>query len=155
MIIYGWGKDLKQVAYAGVEKCPNCKNYGHFWICEHSSHATLYFIKVAKWNKKVLYMCEICKQGWEIEEAAKEDAIKRTIGLPTGDQCLQIWTRLESAVNAALTGGGEKGKEETVQLIRNAITATAKELKATYQDDQVGYVAGRFIAYLSDQDRPQ
>jgi hypothetical protein len=102
MIIYGWGKDLKQVAYAGIEKCPNCKNYGHFWICEHSSHAKLYFIKVAKWNKKLLYMCQTCERGWEIEESAKEDAIKRTIALPTGEQALQMWTRLDSAVNDAL-----------------------------------------------------
>jgi hypothetical protein len=154
MIIYGWGKDLKQVAYAGIEKCPNCKNYGHFWICEHSSHAKLYFIKVAKWNKKLLYMCETCERGWEIEETAKEDAIKRTIALPTGEQALQMWTRLNSAVNNALTGAGELAQEETVRLIINVITETVKELKATYQEDHVGYVAGRFIAYLQDQDRP-
>jgi len=154
MIIYGWGKDLKQVAYAGIEKCPNCKNYGHFWICEHSSHAKLYFIKVAKWNKKLLYMCQTCERGWEIEESAKEDAIKRTIALPTGEQALQMWTRLNSAVNDALTGVGD-GQEETVRLITNVIIATVKEFKNTYQEDHVGYVAGRFIAHLQDQDRPQ
>jgi hypothetical protein len=154
MIIYGWGKDLRQVAYAGIEKCPNCKNYGHFWICEHSSHAKLYFIKVAKWNKKLLYMCETCERGWEIEDSAKEDAIKRTIGLPTGQQCMEMLTRLNSAVNNALTGAGAEGQEETGRLIGNVFTEAVKELKRSYQEDHVGYVAGRFIAYLQDQDRP-
>ena len=155
MIIYGWGKDLKQVAYAGIEKCPNCKNYGHFWICEHSSHAKLYFIKVAKWNKQLLYMCETCERGWEIEEAAKEDVIRRTIGLPTGEQALQMWTRLNSAVINALTGPGKQEQEDSVLLITNVVSATVKGLEATYQEDHVRYVAGRFIAYLQDQDLPQ
>jgi hypothetical protein len=41
------------------------------------------------------------------------------------------------------------------RLITNVITATVNELKAVYQEDHVGYVGGRFIAYLQDQDRPQ
>lgn len=155
MIIYGWGKGLKHVAYAGIEKCPHCKNFGHFWVCEHSSHATLYFFKVAKWNKKLVCMCETCEHGWEIEPAHQADVLKRTIGLPTGEQCTQIWARLNGAVNQALTTGGERGSEETVRLISQAIAETVQALNAQYQEDHVAYVASRFVAYLQDPDRPQ
>jgi hypothetical protein len=154
MIVYGWGKDLKKVAYSGIEKCPNCKNYGHFWVCEHSWHAKLYFVKVAKWNKRLLYMCDTCKRGWEIEESAREDAIKRTIGLPTLEQCLELWNRLNSDVNNALTAAAVQGQEQTVRVIGSAINETVKDLRGKYQEDHVGYVTSRFIAYLEDQDRP-
>lgn len=155
MIIYGWGKDLTQVAYAGIEKCPHCKNFSHFWICEHSSHASLYFIKVMKWNKKLLLMCQTCERGWEVEEAQKEDVLKRTIGLPSVEQCAKMWTRLNASVNQALSGDGEKGTEETVRRITNAITETVQELKATFQEDHVAYMTSRFVAYLQDPERPQ
>jgi len=155
MIIYGWGKDVKQVAYAGIEKCPHCKNHGHFWICEHSSHATLYFIKVAKWSKKLLYMCATCERGWELDESVREEAIKRTIGLPTEEQCLQMWSRLDSASSKALTASREMANDQTIQMLGDAIAATVEELKAMHQEDHVTYVAGRFVAFLRDQDRPR
>jgi hypothetical protein len=155
MIIYGWGKDLTQVAYAGIEKCPNCKNYSHFWVCEHSSHASLYFIKVARWNKKLLFMCQTCERGWEIDAARKEEVLQRTVSLPSVEQCGDMWSRLNASVNKSLVGVGETGKEETVLLISNAITEAVKELKATYQEDHVAYVVSRFIANLQDPDRPK
>lgn len=154
MIIFGWGKDLKQVAYAGIEKCPNCKNYTNFWICEHSSNATLYFVKVAKWKKKLLYMCETCDRGWEIEEAAKEETIRRTIGLPTREHSVEIWSRLVSAIHAAQTPADEQRHEEILRLVENAIITTVDELKSTYLEHDVDYVAARFIAYLQDPDAP-
>ena len=51
MIIYGWGKDIKKIAYAGISRCLNCGNFSHFWVCEQASYASLYFVKLVKWNK--------------------------------------------------------------------------------------------------------
>jgi len=155
MLIYGWGKDLKDVAYAGIEKCPQCKNWSHFYICEHSSHASLYFIRVAKWSKKWVYVCKVCSHGWEVEEGKKDELIRQTVYLPSQEQCLQMWTRYDKAVSEALDRGTDKGQEAVVSLIREAITATLDALKETHQDDHARYVAQRYVAFLQDQDTPK
>jgi hypothetical protein len=153
MIIYGWGKDLKQVAYAGIDKCPNCKNYGHFWLCEHSSHASLYFIKVVRWNKKLLYMCQTCERGWEIDEKAGNEAIERTIRLPSPEQCVTMWTRLDTAVSRAVDYPIAVGGQSAITPLSAAIGKTIEELKTEYQHDHVGYIANRYIAFLQDPDK--
>ena len=33
MIIIGWGKNVKEIGYYGIEKCPHCRNYVDFDVC--------------------------------------------------------------------------------------------------------------------------
>ena len=152
MIFVGWGKDLKKIAYAGIEKCANCKNHGHFWICEQSSKATLYFVKVAKWNKKQFFMCEKCKRGWEIPEEKQAELLKMTVGLPTIEDCTQIFTQLTLAYNGAEAANRGKEEAEKMESIRISVTEKITELEKTFQGDYVEYVVSRFLPYVNDRD---
>jgi hypothetical protein len=155
MIIYGWGKDLKEVAYAGIDKCQQCKNWSHFHICEHSSHASLYFVKVLKWNKRCVYVCQTCSHGWAIDESKKDDIIRQTISLPSKDHCALMWNRFDQAVSQAIDQGRGGGEEAMFASVRLALTNTIGVLKQTFQEDHTHYLAQRYVAYLQDQDRPK
>jgi len=146
-----WGKQLEAVGYAGIEKCQNCKNYCDFWICEHRSVAGVYFIK-AKYNKKYLYVCEVCEKAWDIDASAKDEALKRTIGLPTQEQCWEMWDRLMEIADQ--TAAENKENENALDCVVDALVKAVEELKQTYQEQQVEYIAQRFVAFLQDDDRP-
>ena len=68
MIVVGWGKKGNKVGYVGINKCPKCKNYAHFSLYELVSNVKLYFVTVAKFNKKRYMVCEVCDTGYELNE---------------------------------------------------------------------------------------
>jgi hypothetical protein len=147
-VIYGWGKNLKEIAYAGIEECSACKNYSHFSICEHSSNATLYFIKVARWNKKLVYVCKTCNQGWQLDDAKREDILWKTISLPSRDMCAAIWDRFMRHASETHEREKANGKQAIAIAVTASVRATTDALKQAYQEDHVNYVAYRFCAYL-------
>ena len=149
MIFYGWGKDLKQIAYAGIEKCPNCKNFGHFWLCENSSYASLYFVTVAKWNKKYFLMCELCQKGCEIDNAAKDELLRTTIAIPTKGQVVDIWNRLDKAYSDAVALPGNHG-----EAVLHYVNIAIEQMKSTYSSNHISYVASRYGDCLEDDDPP-
>jgi hypothetical protein len=147
-----WGKRIEIVGYAGIEKCQNCKNYCNSWICEHRSEASVYFLRIAKYDKKLLYICEVCEKAWEIDESAKNEAIHRTIGLPSPEECWTIWGRLlEEAERAA---NANQGNENVLNFVSDALVAAGEELKRTYGEDQVRGIAECFLRFLLDDDKP-
>lgn len=151
MIIYGWGKDLKKVGYAGIAKCANCNNFSHFWVCEHSSHASLYFIRIAKWDKKLVCLCGTCERGWEIEPAKQDEVIRQTLALPSYEDAHTMWGKFEKSVSQAIDENERNGQEVLMASVTEAITSTVEQLKREYQVDHALYVAGRYVTYLQDQ----
>jgi hypothetical protein len=154
MIIYGWGEGLKDVAYAGIEKCHNCKNWAHFQVCEHSSYASLYFIKVARWNRKCVCVCKACNRGWEISDDKRDEVIRMTVNLPSEQQCLDMWTLMDHEKSRVCRHERHNGEEAVAKAVWTALADVILGLKQTYQDGHVQYVARRFVAHLQDEDRP-
>jgi hypothetical protein len=154
IVFYGWGKDLKNVAYAGIEKCPHCKNWTHFSVCEQSSHATLYFVKVARWNKKRVFVCGTCSHGWEIDADKFDAFIRQTISLPSKENCAMMWHYFDRIASSAIDGAQAEGPAAVVPAVRNALAAAIETLDRTYQQDHVRYVAQRFVASLQDHTPP-
>lgn len=76
MIFASWGKDSREIGYWGILKCSNCKNYGHFSINELTNKVKLYFITVAKYDKKRYLICPICNAGYEIKDSEYESTIR-------------------------------------------------------------------------------
>jgi hypothetical protein len=149
MIIYGWGKDLKKIAYAGIEKCSNCKNHSHFWIGETSSHATLYFVKVAKWNKKYYFCCETCQRGFEIAPGRLDELLRASVKLPSQQQCREIWDHLDLAARHALDQ--KLPPDELVKHFFQTIGDDVALLKKKFQAEYVDYVAGVYVRYQMDR----
>ena len=76
-MIIGWGKNIKEIGYYGVEKCPHCRNYVDFDICELSNNVKLYFFTVAKYNKKRYLRCCACGCGYELDESQYDEILAK------------------------------------------------------------------------------
>jgi hypothetical protein len=74
MIVFGWGKNCKEIGKGLIQECPNCKNIKQWVIVQTSKKASLYFVPVAKWNKQYFCACPVCNNGVKLESL--EDAHK-------------------------------------------------------------------------------
>jgi len=68
MLVYGWGKGAREIGTTGPVCCPNCQTTSRWSVIETSRHATLYFIKVARWSKQYFAACPRCDSGVELRD---------------------------------------------------------------------------------------
>lgn len=66
MIIFGWGGNCKVLGEVGLVECPNCHNTSPWKIVETSKRVTLYFVPVAKWQRRYFCICPVCDCGTEL-----------------------------------------------------------------------------------------
>ncbi|HED38013.1 MAG TPA: zinc-ribbon domain-containing protein [Ignavibacteria bacterium] len=141
MIIGGWGKKSKKVADAGLLRCKNCNNTAAFEIRELASTASLYFIPVAKWNKKTYLVCPICKAGYELPEDDVKKLMQEIVSLPSNDTSIEIWNKIDllfvefTKENKNLEEWNDFAKEE---------------LSKTYKKDDTKYVLSCYNKSLVD-----
>lgn len=76
-MIIGWGKNIKEIGYYGVAKCKHCRNYVDFDVCELSNNIKLYFVTVAKYNKKRYLRCGTCGCGYELDESQYDEILTK------------------------------------------------------------------------------
>ena len=91
MLIAGWGKDAKVLAFVGLMKCQNCNNYSMWYLVEISSKVKVYFIPVAKYGSKYFVMCNVCENGYEVDKDKKNEILEESVQLPEADKIVQIW----------------------------------------------------------------
>lgn len=75
MLIVGWGSDVRVLGeLLDHEVCENCNNTCPWQIIETSKKASVYFIRVAKWEKRYFCACPVCHRGRELpnREAAQD-----------------------------------------------------------------------------------
>ncbi len=96
MIIAGWGKNAKKIAFSGINRCPNCKNWAPTNVYELATKASLYFIPVAKFNRKYYLVCSLCQAGWELDEKAKETLLRESVTLPDEKTAVGAWNTLST-----------------------------------------------------------
>jgi hypothetical protein len=149
MIIYGWGKNFKPLAYMGVEKCPNCKTWAEVWLCEHASYASVYFVKLARWNKKTCLMCNHCKQGFEVPESERDELLRRSINMPTSNDCWAMWQKFESVTQATFSSDLIPN-DQKFHALKGKLTDTANAFKLIYPHNHVDYVVGQYAKCLLD-----
>jgi len=151
MFYASWGKKLKPLGYAGIEKCENCKNYCNFWISEHASQVKAYFIQVAKFKKKILYHCEICNASWEIAKSKKDEMLRFSTALPTPENCWHLWESLNDTATAAAKSACNG---DVWDLVAAALKAQLQTLDRRFPSDHVAYVGKQYLEFLQDEDRP-
>lgn len=146
-IVFGWGKKGKVVGYAGVEKCPHCRNWAHFSIYEMANNVRLYFVPVAKFNTKRYLVCGTCDTAWEIESNKVKDALATTAALPTPATVAAAFNRCQQMVLSHAKDVSEF-PEESVALIRD-------QLSKEYGTNLASYVIPRAFGSLVDDDKPR
>jgi len=68
MIFYGWGSDAKKLGEGFFQICGRCNNLSRFVVLETCKKVTLYFVPIAKWQRKYFYVCPICSNGFQIPD---------------------------------------------------------------------------------------
>lgn len=76
MVFVGYKNDVKDIMYVGVRECQHCGNNSHFYITETSFQPRLYFISIAKLNKKYFLKCATCERGVELDKTKVEKLLK-------------------------------------------------------------------------------
>lgn len=153
-VIYAsWGKDVRLIAYCGIGKCSNCKNWTHFGLCEILGTARLYGIPIARYGKQHVLVCGTCERAALVDDSRLEAILKDTISLPTKEQCDTLWQEfLDAETNATLDH--KAGTPESDRAFWLAMLAKVGALSDTHDKDHVVYVWQRFRAYLEDADVP-
>lgn len=145
-ILVGWGGSAKLFAYAGILKCPNCKNYGHFQLYEIAKKANVLFVPVAKWGKKYHLVCSICEGSLELTKAESDEVLQESIALPSPEAATAIWNEMESEV----TSMTDETSDVDARLAR-----LAAKLEGTYPKEHVEYVWATYAEYAQDTDQPE
>lgn len=146
MLFVGWGKKGKEIAYAGIEKCPHCRNWTHFAIFETTKRVTLYFVPVASWDRKAYLVCGTCETAWELEPSAVSKTLADSARLPPREQAEAIWRDLDAELLAAAEA--HPGDTDAVYRL------TMDRLYAKHPRQWADYVAGRRFAAFADTNPP-
>ena len=94
-IIWGWGSKSKKIGDAGYMNCNNCNNFSWFTIRQLAKEFNLYFISVAKWNRKYYLVCEICNAGYEIDKDKINNILFESQNIPDQIKFDEIWNKLQ------------------------------------------------------------
>lgn len=144
MIIIGWGKQSKKIADAGIIKCKNCNNYSAFEVRGLASNIKLYFISVAKWNKKTYLVCTVCDAGYELNEKAKKEILQDVIKIPDNKTSIEIWNRIDSLFVEYTRRKKLKNLEGWDKYIKE------KLIKENYKEEDVNYILPIYAESLLD-----
>jgi hypothetical protein len=150
LIIFGWGKEAKKVAFVGIAKCENCRNYGPFHLYEIAKKVTLYFVPVAKFSRKYYSVCSICEAGFEVGESGRLEIMRRSLLYESEVSVISLWRDLIYI-----------DKEERDQGIDPALKFTPTELERMKAKMVSGFCKAEldnvfdcYGQYLKDADRP-
>ena len=145
-ILVGWGGSAKLLAYAGMWKCDNCKNFGHFQLYEIAKKANVFFVPVAKWGKKYYLVCSTCEASLELTNVEKDEVLQESLALPTPETATAIWDEICDGMSQVPTEG--PGLEE-------AVGALVARHKQEYSETDVDYVRAKFMASVQDDEQPE
>ena len=95
MLIGGWGQKSKKIADAGLLTCKHCHNTSLFELRELSKALSLYFVPIAKWNKKTYLVCSICDMGYELSENDTRKLLQEVVTLPDNNTLSEIWNKMD------------------------------------------------------------
>ena len=153
-VFFGWGDKAKDIGYAGVEKCPHCKNYTHVYLKEISKSFSLYFIPVAKWDRKVYLVCPICEACYELDEENKKIYFDIMYKALSDEKTQELWGDAISCFSDFAEKGNRDFSDEKVLL--EMLTSTSEKLKYKYGDSEfVRDIIGKAFKFIVDDDKPE
>ncbi len=145
-IVAGWGKDAKAIAYMGIMKCPNCRNYDHFHLYEVAKKVSAFFVPVAKWGRKYYMVCNVCEAALEVTESEKDEFLRESMELPGAEVVAAIWGELDTTVLRSVEEELDTEKE---------LEAVVARLEGQYPKQHVEYVCAVYGESLQDEDQPE
>lgn len=154
MLIVGWQKTAKEVGYAGINKCNNCKNYSHFKVYELATEPTVYWAPIFKIKSRILVACGLCNASMEIDPQKRKEFLESLNGIPPIYAFEAIWLQLKEQFNLVINNyRPEIGlyQESAIMAVESFRDRMARE----YDSERGRYVLERFIQYVIDPDKPR
>lgn len=156
MILVGWGKNAKHEADLGIMKCSNCSNYAPFVLITTKRKATLYFIPVAKWDKKYYMMCGVCEAGLEMDEEKAQELIREVISYPSNDLALEIFSKMEDKISSSIEKLLESETNTGEEFVKTFTDKVIENAKADgYQEKDINCVISVFMEHAGSQLLPK
>lgn len=154
-IIFGWGKKGKKIGYIGIDKCQNCKNYVHFHIYEYANNVNVYFISIAKFNRKNYLVCPVCDVAYELTDGLKEYYFEKMYDSMNPEITQDIFTKSLEIISKNFTKTMENNNGNIQVTVDTLIKHCVNEINENYHNknyiDKVSRIA---FNYLLDKDTP-
>lgn len=64
--LFGFGTKQQHLGPGAVRTCPNCHNTSQWARMRQFSQFTVFFVPVARWNRRQLEVCDICGTAVEV-----------------------------------------------------------------------------------------
>lgn len=155
-VIFGWGKKGKPIGYVGIDKCPNCRHYVHFSIYEYANRVNVYFVPVAKFNKKHYLVCPVCDAAYELTGDLKDHYFDEMFSSMNSEDTQDIFS---SSLEIISDNFGETLEREDIDMdekVKILIDMCIKKLNPKYKNkDYIDKIARMAFKYLIDQDKPE
>ena len=148
-IVAGWGKKAKELAYCGINKCGNCKNYSHSLLFEVATKVDVWFLPIAKFGRKYYLVCGLCEAGVELDQGDKDVIVRESVSLPDMNTANEIWTAIDGIVAESIKA--DTLNEAGVDALGIAIDHLAQK----YPESAVDYVRSVYLEWIQDPDQPE
>lgn len=95
LTVLNWGEKSKKVCDASISNCSNCNHLATFEIRSCEKTAGIFFISMAKWDKKYYFVCQKCSAGFPILEDKIDESLKLFTEAPSHDLSMEIYKELK------------------------------------------------------------
>ncbi|WP_207843652.1 zinc-ribbon domain-containing protein [Williamsia soli] len=68
LLFFGYGLKRQQLGSGGVRACPRCHNTTQWARMREFKQFTLFFVPIARWNRRQFEQCGICGAAVETSE---------------------------------------------------------------------------------------
>ena len=143
MLIAGWGKDAKNLAFVGIHKCSHCNNYSPMSLYEVARKISIYFVPVAKFQKRYFVVCPVCDSSYELEAHKKNELLRESVELPDEETASNIWGDLSTWLEELSNRG-----EDPARIGEMAV----RELEKEYDPKHVAYIVNCYRESGADSD---
>lgn len=155
-VIFGWGKKGKFIGYVGIDKCPNCKHYVHFSIYEYSNRINIYFVPVAKFNKKEYLVCPVCDAAYELTGNLKNYYFSEMFSSMDSETTQEIFSKSLEIIGDNFKDILEREDIDIDEKVKILIDMCIKKLNPKYANKSyIDKVAKMAFKFLVDQDKPK
>jgi len=149
MVLFGWGKESSKICDAGIMKCDNCNNYSTFEVRELARKASLYFVPVAKWDRKYYLVCYTCQYGYELNIETKNKIFKEMQSLPNNNVSAIMWKAMHNIVALEIQRlkdyKGDSYAEEILRKMKSEL------LEINCKEKDINYLLPLYFKYLIEE----
>lgn len=94
MFLLNWGSKGKRVCSGGIHFCDNCKHITTTEVRVIEKSVGLFFVPVARWDKKFYLVCNVCSAGVPILSEKTGEFIRLVTSGPSDALALKICDRV-------------------------------------------------------------